>query len=434
MLRRLLTALVFYAAGWAAYQVFGLHAALLLLTILTLALLFQHEKQISRLADWASQPLGTPLPEARGIWMRPFLALHRRARQAASQRKVLAEMVERFRLAAEALPEGVVILDAHQAIEWMNPRAERLLGIDARRDAGMLVCHLMREPEFVDFMKKQPADGKLLVLRPMRSPGSVLHVRATPFSAGRTLLLVEDLTQLDRLESVRRDFIANVSHELRTPLTVVQGFLETASDAIADPDQSVDAVEIHSYLGMALDHARRMQRLVEDLLTLSSLETDAPPQEEVIDVKTLLAMVCEEAEALSGGRHSIELDNCGPARLHGRQRELHSAFSNLVSNAVRYTPAGGTICISWVGGGDLTQVEFAVSDTGIGIEARHIPRLTERFYRVDRGRSREVGGTGLGLAIVKHVLERHQASLNINSTAGKGSCFTARFPVERIAA
>lgn len=402
-----------------------------------LGLLWRHERQISRLITWAEQPIGTPVPEANGSWSHAFLALHRRARQASAQREELHEMGERFRLAAEALPEGVVILDPRRAIEWMNPRAERLLGLDGQRDLGMSVTHLMREPEFITYIEKLTGEpGAPLSVRPARSSGHVLQIRAVPFSAGRTLLLVEDLTQLDRLETVRRDFVANVSHEMRTPLTVVQGFLETARDALTDDTQPSPPEEIVQFLDMGLDHARRMQRLIEDLLTLSTLETDAPPQEEVVDMATLLALVREEARALSAGRHELVIENSGPVTLRGSNRELHSAFSNLASNAVRYTPDGGRITLRWrqqdSGEPDLGAV-FEVQDTGIGIGSQHLPRLTERFYRVDRGRSRDMGGTGLGLAIVKHVLERHQAVLSIKSTPGAGSTFTAAFPSRRIA-
>jgi two-component system phosphate regulon sensor histidine kinase PhoR len=420
----------FVAGGLPVWFLFGPLAAVLTVAAIALLLLARHERQIARLTDWAEQPLGAPLPEAGGTWGRAFMALHRRARQAANQRAELQEMMERFRLAAEALPEGVVILDPGGSIEWINPRAELLLGLDGSRDVGMPVAHLVREPEFIAFLERQKAGGdeapEPLTVRPLRSPGRVLHIRGAPFSAGRTLLLVEDLTQLDRLETVRRDFVANVSHEMRTPLTVVLGFLETARDGVADTPPE----EVAHYLDLALDHARRMQRLIEDLLTLSTLETDAPPQEETVDVAALLAAVREETVALSGGRHEVLLESSGPATLFGSSRELHSAFSNLASNAVRYTPGDGRITLRWRAqdGGAV----FEVADTGIGIDSRHIPRLTERFYRVDRGRSRDCGGTGLGLAIVKHVLERHQATLAIRSRLGSGSSFAASFPAKRV--
>lgn len=430
----LAAAVLFFAVALAAWFVVGPLAAALAVGAAALVLLARHERQIGRLAAWAEQPPGTPLPDAEGSWSRAFMALHRRARQAAAQREELREMGERFRLAAEALPEGVVILDPRRTIEWMNPRAELLLGLDAGRDVGTPVAHLVREPEFIAFLDAQGENEEPpppLMVRPLRSPGRVLHIRGAPFSAGRTLLLVEDLTQLDRLETVRRDFVANVSHEMRTPLTVVQGFLETAKDSIEDKEHPTPPEEIAHFLDLALDHAYRMQRLIEDLLTLSTLETDAPPQEESVDVAAILALVREETRALSGGRHEVALEDSGPMQLLGSSRELHSAFSNLASNAVRYTPSGGKITLRWrslLGGG----AAFEVEDTGIGIDSRHLPRLTERFYRVDRGRSRESGGTGLGLAIVKHVLERHQATLSIESRLGVGSTFMAIFPARRV--
>lgn len=434
--RLLLVVVLFLAVSLAAWLVLGALAAVCTVAAVALLLLYRHERQISRLTRWAEEPLGTPVPDARGGWSRAFLALHRRARQAAAQREELQQMGERFRLAAEALPEGVVILDAAQTIEWMNPRAELLLGLDAARDIGMPLTHLLREPELAAFLAARQQNGESqesLLVRPLRNPGRMLHVRAAPFAAGSTLLLVEDLTQLERLETVRRDFVANVSHEMRTPLTVVQGFLETARDGIVDTEQPVSPEEAAHYLDVALEHARRMQRLIEDLLTLSLLETDAAPQEEAIDIALLLTLVREETEALSNGRHSIAVENDGPPKLLGSRRELHSAFSNLASNAVRYTPTGGRITLSWHATPEGDAV-FVVTDTGIGIESQHIPRLTERFYRVDRGRSRESGGTGLGLAIVKHVLERHQAKLEIASRIGAGSSFSATFPARRVPA
>ncbi len=434
LLHLLIAGAIFLAAGLLGWLIFGPLAAMLAVSAAALLLLARHERQIGRLVAWAEKPIGTPVPDGSGSWSRVFLALHRRARQAAQQREELAEMGERFRLAAEALPEGVVILDQQNAIEWMNPRAEFLLGLELRRDGGMPVTHLVREPEFVAYLEQRIKHGEPalpLLVRPLRSPGRVLHIRGAPFSAGRTLLLIEDLTQLERLENVRRDFVANVSHEMRTPLTVVQGFLETARDGIADGERPVPSEELIHYLDMALEHSRRMQHLIEDLLTLSALETGAPPPEEEVDVTTLLALLREEVQALSGGRHELVMASSGPLLLLGSSRELHSAFSNLASNAVRYTPAGSRIELHWRADPDGGAV-FEVVDQGIGIDARDIPRLTERFYRVDRGRSRDSGGTGLGLAIVKHVLERHQARLEIKSKPGEGSTFAAVFPAHRV--
>lgn len=382
--------------------------------------------QLRRLIRWTEQPIGTPVPDASGKWGDAFAALHKRARLAAEQRQQLHEALERFRQAIQAIPDGVVILGRHLVIEWLNARAGQLLGLDNSRDGGAPIINIVREPEFVAYLQGGEY-GRARVLRSVRTPGQSLQVQAIPFGVGSMMLMVCDVTQLERLETMRRDFVANVSHELKTPLTVVSGFVET----LADGWQDLSADEAKHLLALAGEQAARMQRLIQDLLTLSALETDAPPQEEQVDMAAVLAEVREEAMVLSDGRHEITLTNQGPALVSGSFRELRSAFGNLVSNAVRYTPAGGRIDLAWqrAEGGEAV---FVVGDTGIGIEPQHISRLTERFYRVDRGRSRETGGTGLGLAIVKHVLERHGGSMSIESRPGEGSRFTARLPAWRI--
>jgi len=255
----------------------------------------------------------------------------------------------------------------------------------------------------------------------------VLSVRVIEFGEERKLLNSRDVTAEERLDTMRRDFVANVSHELKTPVTVLSGFVETLSDDSFD----LTSAQRKRFLGMMADQAKRMQRLVEDLLTLSALESDvSPADEQPIDIRSFVERLAEEARALSAGRHTVEAAISGDCSLLGNSKELHSALSNLVSNAVRYTPAGGSVRLAW-------RLEdghgvFSVADTGIGIEARHIPRLTERFYRVDSGRSRESGGTGLGLAIVKHALTRHQAVLEVSSELGRGSSFSAVFQPGRI--
>jgi two-component system phosphate regulon sensor histidine kinase PhoR len=320
----------------------------------------------------------------------------------------------------------VLILDTHQTIEWMNWEAEACLGLHATADTGSRLTHLLREPELLNYLNNPGSHATHLILSTQRNPGRALQMQVVPFAAGRTLLMVRDVTQLEKLATMRRDFVANVSHELKTPLTVTLGFIETAADALGDatPD------ELAGYLRTAAEQAHRMQHLIEDLLTLSSLETDSPPLEDDDDLAVLLTAVREEAAALSGGRHPMTLEITGPSHLTGSSRELHSALGNLVTNAVRYTPPGGEIALRW--DADANGGRFSVRDTGVGIAAEHLPRLTERFYRVDHGRSREMGGTGLGLAIVKHVLERHQAQLEIESELGKGSVFTAIFPEHRV--
>jgi two-component system, OmpR family, phosphate regulon sensor histidine kinase PhoR len=429
VLAELLTAILLAAlaavAGWAAAGQPGAEAmALAVLVFFFLRQLWM----VLRLIHWAACPLGTPTPSASGAWGAVFDAMHRRSRLSSAEREHATEELTRFRRAAEALPDGVMILDGRRAIEWMNLQAEACLGLKASADTGSRITHLLREPEFLEYLDSPDHRGVPLELHTQRNPGRNLQVQAAPFAAGRTLLLVRDVTQLQKLATMRRDFVANVSHELKTPLTVTLGFLETALDALDDtPPQ-----DIARYLQTAAEQARRMQQLIDDLLTLSALETDSPPPlEDPVDVAGLLTDVCREAEALSGGRHRISLEIDGPRVVLGSARELRSAFANLAGNAVRYTPEGGEIVLNWNAEGEA-GARFSVRDSGIGIAAQHLPRLTERFYRVDRGRSREAGGTGLGLAIVKHVLERHQALLQVDSEPGRGSTFSAVFPPHRV--
>jgi two-component system phosphate regulon sensor histidine kinase PhoR len=408
--------------GWAIAVAAGVPG------ILVLALLVRNHIQLRRLIRWAQSPIdaGMPVPDAGGLWGNAFLALHQRARVGAAARRQLQEELDRLETLTQALPEGVVILADGRTIEWLNARAAADLGLDPARDLGAPIVNLVREPEFVRFLE-HPQHG---VPASLRRLGRALQIASAPFGAGHVMLLTRDVTQLERLETMRRDFVANVSHELKTPLTVVSGFVDTLREGMGE----IPADEAAHYLALAAEQAGRMQRLIDDLLTLSALETGAPPPlEEVVDMQALLAEVREEVVALSVGRHEVRLEDTGPARLRGAAVELRSAFGNLASNAVRYTPPGGRIVLAWR---ELPEggAEFAVRDSGIGIESQHIPRLTERFYRVDRGRSRESGGTGLGLAIVKHVLERHQARLAIESQAGRGSTFRAIFPATRVAA
>lgn len=391
-------------------------------------LVCHHVINLSRLSQWIREPLGAPVPDGSGVWEHIFSALNRRTRTALDQRRQLVESLERLRTAAHSMPDGVIILAEEHRIEWVNKRAEEYFGLDNVRDVGAPVTNLLRRTDFADYLEGGRYEEPL-ILPPERIEGRTLSLQVIPFGMEQKLVLARDITHLERLETMRRDFVANVSHELRTPLTVVSGFIETVSDGL----EHMDAAEARRYLGLAWEQAKRMQRLIEDLLILSALETERPPPEdERVAVAPLLAELHEEARALSAGRHRIELETSGgDIALLGSAKELHSAFSNLVSNAVRYTAAGGRVRICWHAGDE--GASFSVEDTGVGIESRHIPRLTERFYRVDRGRSRESGGTGLGLAIVKHVLTRHQAVLEISSKPGQGSRFTVRFPATRMA-
>jgi two-component system phosphate regulon sensor histidine kinase PhoR len=333
--------------------------------------------------------------------------------------------VVRYAQAGRALPDGVIVLDAENRIEWCNHRAELAFGIDGKADIGQPITFLVRNPEFVEYIAG--ADySKPIQLRTSRGAGLTLSVQIIPYDERQKLLIARDITQAERLETMRQDFVANVSHELRTPLTVLVGFLETVRELRLDPDRA------RNYMGMMADQAGRMQHIIDDLLTLSTLESAPEPGEGCISIRRLLDRLCADAEALSGGRHRISLDAQGDFDLLGAESEVAGALSNLVTNAIRYTPADGEIRLRWRASEE--GASFSVEDNGIGIEPEHVPRLTERFYRVDRSRSRDSGGTGLGLAIVKHALLRHQASLDIESEPGKGSRFTARFPARRVVA
>lgn len=387
--------------------------------------LWRQLREFQKLRRWASQSRLNDPPEAEGSWGEVFNFLHRHRRAMLKRRRELAQLMVRSRRGAQALPYGVAVLDADYRLDWCNDSARDQLGVDAERDRGQPIVNIVRAPEFVEYLRA--ADFS----EPVRlgSPGGrrTLSVQIVSFGDEDHLLLSQDVTGAARVEAMRRDFVANVSHELRTPLTVLAGFLETIQDLKLDADR------VRDYVGLMAPQAERMKHLIDDLLTLSVLEhAPPPPDAERVPLRPLLQRVRAEAEALSSGKHRISFEVAGSHDLLGAEREIASAFTNLVTNAVRYTPAGGDVRLRWTStdaGG-----EFSVEDSGIGIDPEHLPRLTERFYRVDRGRSRETGGTGLGLSIVKHALARHQAVLVIDSTPGKGSRFIARFPAARLAA
>ena len=389
-------------------------------------LILHHTANLAALADWLRDPLVRPVPQGSGAWDEVLAELYRFVRARIKYEGQLGGDLERFRNAGLALPDGVVLLDTNGHIEWCNPIASAYLGLDEDRDLGRPLANLVRHPDFAAYLEKGDY-AEPLTLRLARGQGRVLSIAIIPYGKEQKLLLASDITLAEKVETMRRDFVANVSHELKSPLTVVAGFLET----ITDGDVKLDEERRQSYLKMMRVHTGRMQRLVEDLLTLSALEASGGLNDEaVVDVAALLAGVRDEALALSAGRHHIELSIEEPVALLANAQELRSAFGNLVSNAVHYTPAGGDIRLRW--GRRGAEAVFSVSDTGPGIEPRHIPRLTERFYRADHSRSRETGGTGLGLAIVKHILTRHQGTLEIESEPGKGSCFSAVFPARRV--
>ena len=408
----------------AVGAVFGIQAGLWI-ALIAIGLFFAlHLHYLSTLGAWLEQPSLATIPEGRGSWAEAFDRLYKARRASEVNARRLEENEARFRRTISALPEGIVLVDAALQIEWCNPVAERHLSIQLQADRGMRITNLVRDPAFVTYMTSASFDEPLL-FRPLSNPALALSVRVIEFEPARSIIMSRDVTQAERLDAMRRDFVANVSHELRTPLTVVSGFLETLLDA----QPPLDEVR-QRHLQLMHEQATRMSRLVEDLLMLSRLEAEETPlADDDVDVPALIAELEAEARVLSGGRHEI-VATAEPIGVRGNRDELRSAFANLVSNAIRYTPSGGRIALAW-----RAQDEgavFEVNDSGIGIAPEHLPRLTERFYRVDRSRSRETGGTGLGLAIVKHVLMRHQGRLLVDSEEGRGSTFSAWLPGARL--
>ena len=411
------TLLVWIAAGprWA----------LAALAIGAFAVIAFHVYHLQRLTDWATGDLDGTVPEGKGTWAPVFSAIHRRVRARNAYQRDLKQVIERFREAAEAIPDGVVTLDAANRVKWSNSRALEQLGLDPTKDRDQPIVNIVRQPEFIAYVDAGDF-RESVVVHSNRDGGKVLSLQLVPFAVGEKLLVSRDITRFEAVAKMRRDFIANVSHELKTPLTVISGFIETLQELELDDRQRV------RFLQLMQEQSASMQRLVEDLLTLSALESEHNPvADEPFAIVPLLLHVSADAKGLAKGQHEIALDIGDAATVTGSRDELASAFGNLVSNAIRYTPAGGAITLAWRIEADGAGV-FSVTDTGIGIGPEHLPRLTERFYRVDRSRSRATGGTGLGLAIVKHVLLRHQADLDIASEPGKGSRFSVRLPARRV--
>ena len=398
-----------------------------LLTLVTVYLGW-HLYNLRRLVYWLTEGRKLQPPDAPGIWGEVYDRLYLLQRRNRSRKRKLKSYLKQFRESTSAAPDTTVVLGKRGEIEWWNNAAAKTLGLRSPQDVGQRIVNLLRHPAFTGFFLKGDYSGSVEFPSPV-DPGLLLSVRVVPYGNSKRLVVARDVTRLHRLEQTRRDFVANVSHELRTPLTVISGFLETMCDAPED--------ELTRRWGRSLTLMRqqtlRMQRIVEDLLLLSRLELDtAGFERKPVAVGRVITEIRNEALALSGERrHTLVLEVDETLDLRGNEKELRSAFSNLVFNAVQYTPEQGRITVCWYA--DEAGAHFAVTDTGEGIAPHHIPRLTERFYRVDTGRSRERGGTGLGLAIVKHVLTRHDAVLRIESELGKGSTFSCDFPPATIA-
>ena len=377
-----------------------------------------------RLINWLRGSQDQQAPRDAGFWGELGYRVERSIRlreQGLAQERL---RLEQFLSAIEASPNGVLMLDENDQIVWCNSVAADHFGLDPLRDRRQRVTNLVRAPAFVAYLQAEVHTEA--VNFPTPRGNGVLSVLLRPYGEGMRLVLSQDITDRERNEAMRRDFVANVSHEIRTPLTVLAGFIETMTHL------QLTEVERKRVLELMTQQTQRMQTLVSDLLTLAQLEgSPRPAADRWVPLAPLLAQVEADARALSAGRHVLTVSGGSGVQIAGSNTELHSAVNNLVSNAVRYTPEGGRIDVTWQELPDGSG-ELAVSDTGVGIEREHIPRLTERFYRVDGSRSRDTGGTGLGLSIVKHVVQRHGAELDIQSEPGKGSRFRLVFPAARV--
>lgn len=381
-----------------------------------------HILQMHRLYGWLQRSELTP-PEAKGLWGEVFDNIYSLQRRQQQEKEQLQAVIKRIQEITSALKDGIIILDWRGHLDFWNPSAHRMLALHTK-DQGQSVINFIRHPKFVSYFEEGNYNEPLDLPSP-RFPSKHLQFQITPFGNNERLIVIRDITQLQNLEKMRQDFVANVSHELRTPLTVINGYVETLADNNSTPGWDKP-------LQQMLQQAKRMSLLINDLLVLSKLETtEAGHNQKTINIEQLLQVVKSEAEVLSKDKNQTLTLICNnttkPLNLQGNEKELHSAFSNLVTNAIKYTQVDGKVSILlWQ---DKSHFYVSVSDNGPGIESKHIPRLTERFYRVDASRNSSTGGTGLGLAIVKHVLMRHDAELNITSEVGKGSVFMCVFPL-----
>jgi len=426
MTKTLVTVLLWGLAGailgaWSGPHVgWGVFAFGLLLMVLVSGL------QISRVTKWA-EDVESPPPAAVGPWDDILSLIYRKLRKDRKTIDRVKHDKRRMLEAAEALPDGAITLDGQMQLTWCNRSAREHLGLRPEHDIGHSIFNILRAPEFARYARQANWDEPLQIHVQSDDQPKTLVLQLVNYGVDRFLMVTRDITQIERLETTRKDFVANVSHELRTPLTVLTGFLETLHDM---PPDSLTSEQRVRYVALMQDQAARMEAIVSDLLTLSTLESSPVAEGEPVDVSALVHKALQQGRILSRDQH-VFVEHCDETlQVLGSAGELASAVSNLITNAVRYTPQDGTITVSWYRGDDGSAV-YSVQDTGIGISAQDIPRLTERFYRADRGRSRATGGTGLGLAITKHVAMRHGAELRIKSRYGSGSTFTIVFPPSR---
>jgi two-component system, OmpR family, phosphate regulon sensor histidine kinase PhoR len=393
-----------------------------LLFLLMLGIIMRQVVQISRFEKWISTGGRSKYPKTTGIWEEIYYHVYRIKKNEKRRKKKLGKMIDQFRQSTEALPDAAVVLGVHDEIEWANKAAREVFGLQ-QSDKGQRIPNLIRFPEFIRYLKSGNYKESVILPSPVENR-TTLEVRIVPYGAGLRLLLAQDVTQLKKMERMRKDFVANVSHELRTPLTVLKGYLETLQDL----DDGHSPLLTSSFQQMQ-GQTERMQHLVDDLLLLTRLETQQK-KSQCVDVPALLSQICKEGDTLEHAASRIELNLEAVVHIVGDEQELRSAFTNLLGNALKYSPEDSVVKVRWYQ--DKESIVLAIEDQGEGIAKADIPRVTERFYRVENKRLKKVNGTGLGLAIVKHVLMRHGAHLNIASELGQGSCFSCHFPVGRI--
>lgn len=394
--------------------------------------------QLQRIQIWLSQQTNTDPPESKGLWGDVLDGIYRLQRQGKEELNRLQAAVDYLQDSFASLDDGAVMIDKRGNIEWSNVAAEKLLGLRYPDDKAQQLVNLIRTPEFIRYYESDDYSNSLLIESPHNNSYQ-LQISISYFGRGSRLLFARDVTENNRLQQMRKDFVANVSHELRTPLTVINGYLETLSDNVGNQgnvlniDITPNEMSWRRAVDQMLNQSHRMENLIKDLMVLSKLESVPEiSKDEPVDLEPMLEMIKEEVLTAFKDQRIINLECDSSLRLMGNTDELHSAFANLVMNAAKYSQSDGVITIRWYG--DARHCYLEVEDNGEGIDDIHLPRLTERFYRVDKSRSIDTGGTGLGLAIVKHILLRHQAELKVSSTLGEGSTFTCEFPGIRLLA
>lgn len=412
--------------GWLLGVWLGPHTGWAVVVVGLTLMILVSGWQLSKIATWVKD-IDAPPPPSVGPWDEVLAPIYRKLRK---NRETIHDLNQHFAgimLAAEALPDGAITLNDAMELMWCNQTAIEHTGLNLDTDRGHSIFNILRTPEFTSYARQGDWPEPVLMHLNSDNQEKTLLVKLTPYGHGQFLIVTHDVTQMEKLETTRKDFVANVSHELRTPLTVLSGFLETLHDA---PALALTEEQRLRYLVLMQEQAQRMQVIVNDLLTLSALESSPHPEGKPVAMALVISNALQQAKIVSSDRHNFVVNVADDLSITGVESELASAVLNLLINAISYTPKNGTITVSWFISERGTAC-YSVQDTGIGIAAHDIPRLTERFYRVDRGRSRATGGTGLGLAITKHVAMRHDTELTIRSRLGAGSQFSLEFPAKR---